>query len=72
MKAFIKDLLSSNTSVSSLRLMSFIALTVGCAIAIVGLSLNRDLMGLAALSSVFISAAFVGKVSQKFVEKDDK
>lgn len=68
----IRELLSSDSPVSSMRLMSFIALICGCVIALLGLYLGRDLMGLAALCGVFVTGAFGGKAFQKMTERDDK
>ena len=51
-----------------MRLMSLISLTCACGIAIYGVYMNRDLVGLAALCGVFVTAAFGGKMAQKIVE----
>lgn len=51
-----------------MRLMSFIALLWGCALSGYGLVEGKDLMGLTALCSVFVGAAFVGKTGQKYLE----
>ena len=69
--SFIRDLLSSDSKLSSLRVMAFLALFAGIGIAMYGLYMNRDMVGLSALCGVFVAAAFGGKVSQKILEKSD-
>ena len=71
--SFFRDLLSEDSKLSSLRVMGFVALFAGVGIAAYGLYMNRDLVGLSALTGVFVAAAFGGKVSQKILEsKSDK
>lgn len=71
LKKILHSLLSENeTDISSVRVMSFIALFTGVCIAIYGVYQGKDLAGLAQVCGVFIGAAFVGKVTQKFAEKD--
>lgn len=67
----IRELLSSDSNVSSMRLMSIISLLCGCCVAFFGLYMGRDLIGLSALCGVFVTAAFGGKISQKIMEKGD-
>lgn len=67
----IREILTSKSRVSSMRLMSFIALLWGCALSGYGLVEGKDLMGLTALSSVFVAAAFGGKVLQKNIENKE-
>lgn len=70
-KKIIHSLLSEDsTDISSVRVMSFISLFTGVGIAIYGVYQGKDLSGLAQVCGVFIGAAFVGKVSQKFAERD--
>lgn len=64
----IRELLDEKSSVSSMRLMSLIALFHACGLAAYGLYTGKDLIGLTALCSVFITAAFTGKVVQKSME----
>lgn len=64
----IKKLFSENSDVSCMRLMAIVSLTIGGALAFVGLLQDRDLGSLAALCGVFVGAAFGGKVTQKFAE----
>lgn len=64
----ILALLSEKSKVSSMRLMSLISLLTACLIAGFGLYLKLDLLGLAALCGVFVSAAFGGKILQKNME----
>lgn len=65
---FLKALFSENSGVSSMRVMSMMSLIIGGYIAIHGLDTKADLVGLAALAAVFVSAAFGGKVMQKSIE----
>jgi hypothetical protein len=69
MRQFIADLFSENNSVSMMRLMSLVSLLMGCAIAVYGLSKSPvDYSGISLLVSVFITAAFGGKIAQKMQE----
>lgn len=69
---FIKSLLSESSTVSTMRLMSLFALAVGACIACYGVYQGKDLGGVAQLTTVFVGAAFGGKVVQKFGEKRDE
>ena len=64
----IKELLSSKSDTSMLRLMSLVSLCIGGCVAIYGVYVGRDLLGLSALCGVFVSASFGGKISQKWIE----
>jgi hypothetical protein len=64
----IRELCTSGSGVSSMRVMSFIALGFGGMIAVVGLAMRVNLTELSLLSGVFVGAAFGGKVGQKFAE----
>lgn len=64
----IRELLSSDSPLSSMRLMAFISLMCGCSLAAYGIYMGRDLIGLSALCAVFVGAAFGGKISQKITE----
>lgn len=66
--SFIKEALSPVGNVSCMRLMAMISLGAGIIIAIVGLSLGKDVV---ALVTVFITAAFGGKALQSFSEPSD-
>jgi len=70
MLTFIKNMLSSSTEVSAMRVMSFIALFIAGYLAVHGMNTGRDLNALAVLCTVFAGAAFGGKIAQKFAEKD--
>jgi hypothetical protein len=63
-----KELLSSKSDTSMMRFLSLISLLVGGGIAIYGVYVGRDLLGLSALCGVFVSASFGGKISQKLIE----
>ncbi len=65
---FLKQLLSEDSTISTTRLMGVICVMCACGLAIYGIYMNRDLVGLAALCSAFIGPAFAGKVVQKFTE----
>lgn len=65
---FVKSLLSENSPISTARFMSVISLFVGSGLGIYGMYHCKDLGGVAQLCAVFIGAAFVGKVGQKFIE----
>ncbi len=70
---WIKDLFSEKSDVSMLRLMSLICCLAAIGIAIHGI--NRpvvDYSGLTMLCGAFLSAAFIGKVTQKKVEVPTK
>lgn len=51
-----------------MRIMCILSLLVGSFIGIAGLYKGSDLIGLTALCSVFVTAAFGGKAFQKVVE----
>jgi hypothetical protein len=69
MRDFFKQLFSENSGVSMMRVMSILALTAGIGIAFYGMSkLPVDYSGISLLVSVFLSAAFGGKVLQKRIE----
>ena len=70
---FLRDMFSEQSNISSMRVMSMIALLVSSYLAIYGIDSKADLNALAVLCSVFLGAAFGGKVAQKFAEtKPDK
>lgn len=64
----IKDLCTSGSGVSSMRVMSFASLTIGGVLAIVGLAMRVNLTELSLLTGVFVGSAFGGKAAQKFAE----
>lgn len=73
MKQFARDLFSENAKVSMVRLLSLICVLTASGIAIYGIYIGRDLMGLSALCTVFLTTAFGGKVIQKnFERKEDQ
>jgi Na+(H+)/acetate symporter ActP len=65
---WLEALFSEQSKVSSTRVMSFISLLIGGYLAIHGLDVKSDLVGLATLVGVFVGAAFGGKVWQKKIE----
>lgn len=70
MRNMLKALFSENASVSSMRVMSMMALLAAIAFGVIGLCRQGaiDYSGLTMLCSAFLSAAFIGKVSQKSIE----
>jgi type III secretory pathway component EscR len=71
MKDFIVKLFGENGSISMMRVMSLLSLFAGIGTSFVGLSKPIvDYSGIALLVSVFLSAAFGGKVMQKRIEID--
>ena len=71
MKEFLLSTLNENSKVSSMRLMSLMCVVSGVAMGFIGLLIKADLIGLAALCSVFIGAGLTGKVAQKAIETKD-
>lgn len=69
MKNIILLLLTEDSKISALRLMSLFSLLMGAGIAVYGIWNNKDLGGVAEICSVFVVSAFGGKVSQKWMEK---
>ena len=65
----IRELLDERSTISTMRLMSLISMTWACVLSGYGVYAGKDLMSLCALVSVFITAAFGGKITQKFIEK---
>lgn len=65
---FLKLLFSDNSDISMMRFMCLVSLFLGGGIACYGISHGQDLNALAILCSVFVGAAFGGKVGQKFAE----
>ncbi len=66
---FIREMLNEKGNISSIRVMSFISLLTGCVIGLTGICKSMpDYSGLSLLVSTFLSAAFIGKVSQKSIE----
>ena len=71
MRDFLVKLFGENTGVSMMRVMSILALLAGITIAFVGINkVPIDYSGISLLVSVFLSAAFGGKVMQKRIEID--
>jgi hypothetical protein len=71
MDRWFKQLFSESSGVSMMRVMSFISLMAGCALAFVCIGKSPiDYSGISLLVSVFLSAAFGGKVMQKRIESN--
>jgi uncharacterized membrane protein YiaA len=71
MVQFLRELFNEGGTVSMMRLMSILALLAGIAVAIIGLNKPVvDYSGISLVVSVFLSAAFGGKVLQKRIEID--
>lgn len=60
----IKDLFSNKSELSSMRVMAFIIVLTACAVSIMGIVLNRDIVEIAALVAALLAGAFGGKVGQ--------
>lgn len=67
----VSELLSEKSPISTTRFMGLICVFCACGLAMYGIYMNRDLVGLAALCTAFIAPAFAGKVTQKFIENRD-
>lgn len=66
---FLAALFNENSTVSSIRVMCMISLLTAVGIGIIGVCKSTpDYSGLSLLVSTFLSAAFVGKVTQKSIE----
>lgn len=57
----MKGLLSSNGNTSSMRIMALLCVITSCLIAILGIVLNRELGGIAAVIGALLMPAFAGK-----------
>lgn len=68
MKKFFHELLLERSQLSSMRFLAICSLFIGGAIAAYALYANKDLSGTSMLCGVFVSAAFCGKVGQKYLE----
>lgn len=68
MKNFLKQILSENGTISSVRFMAITCVFSAAACAFYGIYTNKDLVSVSVLCGVFLSAAFGGKVGQKFAE----
>ena len=67
----ILSLLSEDSKISSLRLMSILCVLGALGIGAYGIAHGKDLIGLAALVTAFLGPAFAGKVmGKKFETKD--
>lgn len=56
--------------ISMVRIMALLSLLTGIAIGLYGVYKGKDLSGVAQICAVFVSAAFIGKVTQKFAERE--
>lgn len=65
----LKAMFSESNSVSCMRVMNMLALLAAIGFGIIGLCKpGIDISSLTMLCSAFLSAAFIGKVSQKAIE----
>lgn len=70
MKSFFRSLVSEDSRVSAMRVMSILALITAIVIAIIGVCKPVvDYSGLSLLCSTFLGFAFAGKAVQKAIEK---
>lgn len=68
MKTWLIQLFSSNSAVSSMRVMSMICILSAVGLGWYGITQNRDLTGLSILCGTFLTAGFTGKAVQKKME----
>ena len=69
MKQFLLDLLSEQSKISTMRLMSLMCALAAIGLAFYGIDKGQQLDALSILCGVFLGAAFGGKVSQKAFER---
>jgi uncharacterized membrane protein len=65
---WLRGIFSSTSEVSSMRVMTMLALLTGCFVGIVGIYKDRNLAELSILCGTFLSAAMTGKIMQKNIE----
>lgn len=65
LKKFFMDLFDENSTISSMRFMSITSLFIGGIIAAVGVYRATDFTGISMLVSIFVGAAFTGKVMKR-------
>lgn len=66
---YVKELLQSGSSVSTMRFMSVICILNAIIISIIGVCKHQpDYSGISMLCSAFLAAGFTGKVAQKRIE----
>ena len=69
----LRDLINEKSPVSTMRVLSLVAMLIGGAVAMFGVYRGSDMLGVAAVAGVFVSASITGKVVQKSIEvKSDK
>lgn len=68
---FLFKLFSEKNEVSCMRVMSMLSLLVGSAVAFYSQYKNCDLGAATPVISIFVGAAFGGKVWQKYAENKD-
>jgi hypothetical protein len=61
-------ILKEQSGVSAMRVMSLLSLTTGAIIALIAVYRNCDLNGSVPMVTIFVGAAFGGKVWQKYAE----
>lgn len=69
MHKFIIGLLSEDSKISSIRLMSILCVVSAILIACYGMYHNRDLIGISTVVTSFLGPAFAAKVVSKKLEK---
>lgn len=65
----LREILSESGDISCMRFLSILSLICGMSIAIYGIAKDKDLYAVSMLVSIFVGAAFTGKVAQSHVEK---
>lgn len=69
---FFKNLVSEESTVSCVRVMALLAILIAGLLAFYGIYANKDLVGVSALVTAFITPAFAAKVMQKKIEKTNQ
>lgn len=68
MKQWFKDLFSDSSSVSMIRVLSFICVLTASGVAVHAVSVGANLDGVSVLCGTFLGFGISGKVSQKWLE----
>jgi hypothetical protein len=72
MKNFFLALMSDTGNLSMTRFLSLVCVLSACLITVVCLYRQQPVDSVVGVVSVFLGAAFTGKVAQSFAEKDNK
>lgn len=64
----LRELINEQSPVSTMRVLSLMAMFIAGSIAMFGVYRGSDMLGVAAVAGVFVSASMTGKVVQKSME----